>query len=287
MSINNRNRIHFSTKFTLLFSSLIIILITSISNTLINKYKSYYYPSKERDIYQVAKHNDDTIRIAYIGDSWALGHIAHTCIITESLMDSLPNGIKVDSYGIGGLTSKELYNALFEIETFKDFIRKGYDYCFVSAGINDASRKMSTNYYTTSINYIIKFLLKNNIRPIILEIPDYNINKVYEEQDLIKKTIRYISKLVNGLDIDCKQDYRNALNNLITENHYSNKVSVIRYKAWNNNYESNLENLYLKDGLHLNNKGYRVLDSAIVSEILKLNLAYKIKNPKRYDIGTK
>ncbi len=231
------------------------------------KYQSYFYPPKEQMPYQVSVNYDDTLRIAYIGDSWALGHKNHTCLILKLLEDSLHRPIWVESLGIGGLTSKKIYYSLFYNEHLKNFIKKGYDYCFISAGINDASGKMSIDYYISSMNYIIKFLLGNNIIPIILEIPDYNIKKVFHEENFKNKLIRYFSMAVNGIDIDCKQEYRSALKKLINEN-YKNKVIIIPYKSWNNKYEYDLEELYLKDGLHLNNKGYMRLDSAIVSEII-------------------
>ncbi len=267
----SRNHSLYYTKFILLFSSIIIIiLLIYFSITFINKYQSYFYPPKERDIYKVAKHNDDTIRIAYIGDSWALGHKQHSCVIEKTIEDSLLRPTLVKSYGIGGLTSKEIYHAFFEVEGLKDFIREGYHYCFLSAGINDASKKMSTEYYTTSIDLIIRFLLVNNIYPIILEIPDYNINKVYNDEKITKKIIRYFSLIVNDIDIDCKQEYRDALNKLINGK-YNNKVSIIPYQTWNSNYESNLKELYISDELHLNNKGYLTLDRVIASEIIRLN----------------
>jgi len=182
----------------------------------------------------------------------------------------------VESFGIGGLSSKRIYKAMFENEHFIKFIKKGHDYCFISAGINDASGKMSIDYYTTSLTYIINFLLANNITPIILEIPDYNIKKVFQNENLKNKTIRYISMIVNNTGIDCKQEYRDALKKLIKDK-YKNRVSIIPYLSWNNNYESDLKRLYISDGLHLNNIGYIALDSVIVSEITRFE-KYKPRN---------
>ena len=68
--------------------------------------------------------------------------------------------------------------------------------------------------------------------------------------------------------MDCKQLYRNALDDLIQEKDYQDKVSIIRYKSWNKDYFKDLETLYLSDGVHLNDYGYAILDSIIAKEIL-------------------
>lgn len=248
---------------------LIIFLIVFVTLCIILGIKlySYYAPAEERPIYKTMQHNDDTLRIAYIGDSWAFGHQFHQCKMKELLENKLQRPVIVSSYGIGGLTSKEIYHALFELDSLKHFMEKGYDYCFISAGINDTYKKTSTSYYQNSMDCIIQFLLFNNIHPIIQEIPDYNINKTYENQKPEKKLIRQLSMLINHTKLDCKQDFRDALDELINEKRYNDKISVIRYKSWNNDYENDLNILYLNDGMHLNEKGYLVLDSMIAKKI--------------------
>lgn len=90
------------------------------------------------------------------------------------------------------------------------------------------------------------------------------------EQNIIQKIIRRISMLVTNTPMDCKQMFRDALDELIREKGYQNKVTVIQYKSWNNDYENDLRQLYFNDGLHLNENGYAKLDSVIAKEILKL-----------------
>ncbi len=251
----------------------IILLVFLICICIIGgvKYFSYYAPAKERPIYQTIQHHDDTIRIAYIGDSWAFGHQFHQCKIKDILENKLRRSVIISSYGIGGLTRKEIYHALFELDSFRHFIEKGYDFCFISAGINDTNKKMSTSYYQENMNCIIQFMLSNYIHPIILEIPDFNIYKIYENENIYNKTVRNLSMLINGTSIDCKQDYRNALDRLIQEKGYQDKVSVVRYKSWNMEYENDLNELYIEDQLHLNDKGYELLDSVIAKEIYCTN----------------
>ncbi|MBQ9232297.1 MAG: SGNH/GDSL hydrolase family protein [Prevotella sp.] len=236
----------------------------------------YHYNSnpEKRQSYITKMHVDDTLRIAYIGDSWAYGHKCHKCAISSILKDRINRPVIVESYGICGLTSKEIYYALYDLDNFRLFMRKGYNYCFISAGINDTQKKMSTSYYQHSINCIIHFMQANNIFPIILEIPDYNILKVYNELNLRQKIIRQFSMIVNGTRMDCRQQYREALDELIKSNNYEERVGIIRYLSWNNDYENDLKNKYIRDGFHLNEKGYLILDSLIAKEILS-NFSYK------------
>ena len=80
--------------------------------------------------------------------------------------------------------------------------------------------------------------------------------------------MRRISMMINNTPLDCKQLFRDALDELIHEEKYSDRVSIIRYKSWNRNGDKDLYNLYRSDKLHLNNNGYVTLDRAITKEIL-------------------
>lgn len=228
---------------------------------------NYYTPSTERRAYIIPHHNDDTLRVAYIGDSWAAMHKGYDCILAQIIEDSIHQPVKVSSFGIHGKTSKEIYESLFENQSMHTFMMQGYDYCFISAGINDTYKKMSTDYYKKSMDHIIRFLLINHIHPIILDIPDYNIVKAYERQRTAHKTLRRISISVTGSQINCKQTFRNALSDLINENSEW-KISILKYQEWNSDYQNDLKLYYLSDGMHLNKKGYNRLDSCIALHII-------------------
>lgn len=228
----------------------------------------FYAPPYMREPY-IMKHQDDTLRIAYIGDSWAFMHKDHDCEMSKLITDTLHHPVSVHSYGICGLTSKEIYENIYDNADFKHLLQKRpYEYCFISAGINDTYKKMSTRYYKQSMDGIIQFLLYNNIRPIILEIPDYDIQKAYNWQKSLRKILRDISMYINDTPIDCKQMFRDALDELIIERGYQDQVSIIRYKNWNNNYYDDQKRLYVHDGMHLNDIGYAKLDSIIALEII-------------------
>lgn len=259
-----------------LMKTKILIILIPVTVAIIyfgNIIYEYYSPAKERQIYITSKRHDDTLRLAYIGDSWAFGHRYHSCQISNLIKDSLHRPIIVESFGISGLTSKEIYNSLF-LDNLKKNMEKGYDYCFISVGINDCNKKMSPTYYKNSMDCIIQFMLANHIRPIIQEIPDFNILDAYKRLMTKKKLLRRFSMLINGTSMDSKQQFRDALDELIQEKGYQDKVSIIRYKSWNKNYKKDLKELYISDQMHLNENGYSVLDSVIAKEILKLSTSY-------------
>lgn len=250
---------------------LIILMLISIICTLIAyiAYR-YYTPPRLREPYQMKK-ADDTLRIAYIGDSWAFMHKDHDCQIAQLLEDSLNRPVKVHSYGICGKTSKEIYDNMFENADFKHFLQKrSYEYCFISAGINDTYKKMSISYYQQSMDGIIQMLLTNHIHPIILEIPDYDIQKAYINQKTNRKMLRKLSMFVNNTPLDCKQLFRHAFDVLVDTKEYKDRISIIRYQSWNNDYNNDQQRLYKGDGMHLNDNGYQILDSTIANEILTI-----------------
>lgn len=227
---------------------------------------SYYAPPAERQAYPIPRQNDDdTLRIAYIGDSWAAMHKDYDTMTERMVAARLHCPVKVQSFGVCGLTSKEIYINLFDNPHMKSFMQQGFDFCFISAGINDTYKKMSATYYKASMDGIIQFMLTNEIHPIILEIPDYNIQKAYDRQTSTRKVLRQVSMIITRTPMDCKEQFRHVLHELITEKGYEGKVSILPYKSWNGNYTIHQRLLYLNDGLHLNTNGYKRLDAMIVS----------------------
>ena len=248
---------------------ILFIIITIICIAIGHAIYQYYTPPTEREAYIIPRHHDDTLRIAYIGDSWAAMHKEHECIIARMIEDSIHRPVKVSSFGIHGKTSKEIYENLFDNQNMRHFMMQGYEFCFISAGINDTYKKMSATYYGKSMNYIIRFMLTNHIHPIILDIPDYDIVKSYDRQQSVRKLLRKISMVITGSQMDCKQRFRITLTKLITSYKESNQISILNYQEWNNDYHNDIKNYYLDDGMHLNKLGYAKLDSCIAKHIIQ------------------
>ena len=245
-------------------STLMLIIIIFII-----RYRHYYSIAKEIDFYTTEHHYDDTLRIAFIGDSWAYHHQEHTCQICRILSDSIHKPVTIMSAGIPGATSKSIYADFATDTPIHKVLKNGPDYCIVSAGINDSNLKLGCKYYQQHVRLIIDFLLRNKIVPIIIEIPDYNIKKVYSESSLMQKIRRILSMAMTGSSLDCRNENRQALNFMIEQNNYSNNIVVIRKHQWNPSGYKDPRHIYKEDGIHINDKGYEFLDSCIIQSILK------------------
>ncbi len=229
----------------------------------------YYSPAHRLEGLDIQVHEDDTIRIAYIGDSWAYGHRNMRCIIDSLLSNAIGSAVEVRTAGISGLTSKNVYYGLFRNDSMKSVIEWGPDFCFVVAGINDSDRKMGVSYYKENMRLIIELLLEHHITPVILEIPSYNIKYSFKRRNRFVKMKYLVSMFLTCSNMDCIDEYRKAYNELIEEKRWYNKVITIRTSDWNPNGYKDKRNLYDEGQMHLNNNGYHVLDSCIASEIIK------------------
>lgn len=247
-----------------------ILLLLSIIGFILFEAYQYYSPPQIHEDYSISNLPTDSLSIAFIGDSWAYLHNRHKCTIPKQLGSAIKRPVKIKSFGISRLTSKDLYEAIYNNQELKYFFQSNnFDYCIIATGVNDTDNKMSTSYYNNSMEGIIHFMLANQIKPIIIEIPDYDISKTFMNQGKAKMILRYISMFINNTPKDCKQLFRDALRRLVHEKNYDNNVIIINYKSWNPDFKRDLETSYQRDGLHLNNEGYKSLDKAIVKEIIK------------------
>lgn len=221
--------------------------------------------------YRLPQARNDTFCVAFIGDSWAFEHHPHDSLLTHLLEEALQRPTKVHSYGICGHTSKDIYRALFINRPFRRFMtERHYDVCIVSAGINDTYRKMSTTYYRQSMDGIIQFLLANQVHPIIIEIPNYDIYRAYQIQHPSRKILRHVSMIVNKTPFDCRQLFRDTFQQLVNERGWTDSITIVRYKSWNNNFSSDQQQFYRHDGMHLNATGWHQLDSVFQICITRL-----------------
>ena len=234
---------------------ILILFFAVICGCLMIPVYNYYAPASERAAYTCEQHQDDTLRIAMIGDSWVFLHYPYNDTLGNLISQKTGRPVKVSAYGQCGKTSKEVYYSFFNDQTMQALIKQGADYCFISVGINDTYKKMGAHYYAQSTAHILRFLLQNNIKPILLEIPDYDINYAYEHQTTGKKLLRQLSMLVTCSQLDCREDYRQALILQLQELSIVNEISILHFPYSMEYYDS--------DRMHLNTKGYQLLDSCI------------------------
>jgi lysophospholipase L1-like esterase len=244
-------------------------------------YYSYcpcYRPAVKQTGLSVLHHDDDTIRIAYIGDSWAYNHKEMKCVIDSMIHAQIGKQVQIRNVGVCGLTSKEIYNGLFSNMEFKSILEWGPDFCFVSAGINDSNIKNGSDNYKENMRLLISLLLDNHITPVILEIPYYDIYYTFWRMSFVTLYTSIRSMLYTKLPINCIDSYSNAYNELIIEQQWQDVVITIRRSDWNSNGYKGQKELYTADRLHLNQDGYFVLDSCIASQIMTFLKHRKIKN---------
>ena len=234
----------------------------------IYKVKPYYTPAQKQQQLNVRNHNDDTLRIAYIGDSWADGHKKHNCIIDSIISKTIGKIAKVRTAGVSGLTSKNIYYGIFRNDSIRDVIEWGPDYCFVVAGINDSDRKMGKGYYKENMRLIIESMLENQITPVILDIPSFDIEFSFKRRTRLIKLQYLASMVLTYSKMDCIDDYRNAYHDLIVKQNWNNRVITISTNDWNPEGYNDKRGLYDEGLMHLNAKGYHVLDSCIAKKII-------------------
>lgn len=220
---------------------------------------NYYIPSHAPLTYSVSHHQDDTLRIAYIGDSWAFLHHRHHCGIDSLIFDSLHIPTKVVSAGASGAPSKIILERMGADGGIRKALDEGPDYCIISAGINDANLKLGKDYYAQHLRLMIRFLLRNHITPVIIEIPDIDLRRQYEQTRFPRQLVRRWSMMVTGCSMDCQEELRQAFDMMLQEEQLQDKVLVLRKADW----ETADWKYYEEDRLHPNSWGYAVMDTCL------------------------
>ena len=223
---------------------------------------------------------DDTLRVAVIGDSWAEWHMTLNC---DTLFQQYggrltTKPIKCMTRGKGGAKSKDVYYYMFRNYTreyswmhdicTQPLLEQHPDYCVVMVGINDTWKKRPISYYTGNYRLIIRLLLANNIRPVVMEIPDFEMGEWLDAHRKRQRFLYRIYSYFNGVVEDDIAPFRNGLKEMLKDTRLCDSVLFIPADHWipqNHHYS---EEIYQEDHVHINYRGYHVLDSCIVSEII-------------------
>lgn len=232
----------------------------------------YYSWAEEKltDYHTSRKQANDTLRVIMIGDSWAAYHHDNDTILATMLQEKLHKPVHVISSGMVGAKTKAIYELMFDTLSSRGtqrLIATHPDYCIISAGINDAIAKMGTQNYCYHYGLIIKKLISTGITPVIIDMPDVGYYSAYSREPLIMRIRHRLSSRVNMTDMWRFEDYRNALNAYISEYQLANQVIYITADSWNQHGFKDKRQLYLSDDIHLNKKGYYLLDSCIADRI--------------------
>lgn len=222
------------------------------------------FVSKHQDV----EHNNDTIIVIFIGDSWASYHSQYDQHLESCIETKINRPTKVISKGNVGAKTKTIYNKMHcSPSGTMDLIKLSPNYAIVSAGINDAVAKMGTENYCYHYNLIIKELLSAGIKPIIIDMPQVDYKAIYQRESLIEHIRHHISSWITDAPLWSFEDYRIALQSLLNRNGLSKQLIFIPASEWNPEGYKDSHMLYKEDHVHLNEKGYLLLDSCITSYI--------------------
>ena len=237
--------------------------------------------AEELPIYHVGpRPDDDTLRVAVIGDSWAEWHMTLNCdtLFQQYGERLIMKPIKCMTRGKGGAKSKDVYYYMFRSHTEEQswmhdictqpLLEEHPDYCVIMVGINDAWKKRPVSYYTGNYRLIIRLLLANQIRPVVMEIPDFAMK---EWLNIHRKRQSYYYRFYSvftGVVEDDITPFRNGLREMLKETGLGDSVLFIPADHWIPKNHQYSEDIYQEDHVHINYQGYHVLDSCIVTEII-------------------
>lgn len=230
--------------------------------------------------YQVARHHDDTLRVVMIGDSWAgLHHKRGYDRMMQGMLDSLTahRPVAFASNGRGGAKSGEIYRLMFADAVAGDSFLDGYstepllktapDYCIVMAGINDAAACLGVEQYCGHYQQILETLIGWGICPVVVEMPPVAIRELYAEKPLRDKVTDWMHALVAGSPLYDVVPYSLALLHRLRVTGLADRVLIVGRGQWNEEGTADSRGLYLPDGIHLNARGYQLLDSCLAVAI--------------------
>lgn len=237
--------------------------------------------AEELPFYHVGpRPDDDTLRVAVIGDSWAEFHMTLQCdkLFEQYGSRLTKKPIRCMNRGLGGAKSKEVYHYMFRSKTqefswmhnicTQPLLEEHPDYCVVMVGINDTWKKRPVSYYTGNYRLIIRLLLANHIRPVVMEIPDFEMGNWLDTHRRRQRFLYRIYSYFTGVVEDDITPFRNGLKKMLKDTGLRDSVLFIPADHWIPQGHKYSDKIYQIDHIHLNYQGYHILDSCIVSEII-------------------
>ena len=230
-----------------------------------------YYSLADEILTQKTKktHEGDSLIVIFMGDSWAAYHSKNDQHLKTCIERRINKPTKVISKGTVGAKTKFIYTNMHDQSLLgaKALIDISPDYAIISAGINDAVAKMGTDNYCYHYNLIIKELISADIKPIIIDMPQVDYRAIYQRESLIARIRHHISSWITGAPLWSFDNYRTALQSLIKRDVINKRLIYIPASEWNPEGYKDSRHLYLEDHVHLNEKGYFLLDSCLTSTI--------------------
>lgn len=249
-------------KYTSVVIAVLLLLLGSL------RLHPYYRLAKNQELIMdsIVNFQSDTLKIAFIGDSWAAYHHDYDMKL-ERMLSQMGQPVHVFSIGRVGAKSKEIYERMFS--TTQSILMERPKYCVVSAGINDAVAKLGKEYYVHHYMLILQQLLELGIKPVVLEMPLVNYQAIAGREPLMMRVRHMVSSMTTGSEMYGFDSYKMALIQAIKNANMQSRIIYIGADLWNSDGYLDDRGLYVEDETHLNAVGYEVLDSCIASEIHK------------------
>lgn len=234
------------------------------------RWRNLWAQNKPLQMYKVAHSEDDTLRIVMIGDSWAKMHKDYDDYFLIRLQSLMMCPIQFESNGKGGERTKGIYHLMFEEgeNGTKPLFSNGPDYCIISAGINDAAANLGTDQYCYYYCQIIDLLLHNNIKPVIIEFPNVDIWTIYKNKPIKDLFVDYLRSTMTHCSMYAFKEYRESLRSMLIKKKLIEHILYIPLDSWHGDSDRLNMNLFLKDHIHLNRKGYMMLDDCLAQMIV-------------------
>ena len=252
-------------KYRIIGIGLLILLLLLFAWHLIDRF-SY---SKVLPCEFIVAEKDSVLTIGIIGDSWVEGGKLDSVIHYALLANKINN--RIFSSGQAGARSKFTYRNLFKENSIpyssKFIIENNPDFCIVVTGTGDAVSQVGKNNYSYHMILIIRTLLYYNIKPVIVELPEFGIIEFTEQLKFLSRVrAKIYAIMTNSGELNNIQTYRNHLKEIIVNQELNDSIVYVNFSDICLNYKV-CQELY-SDPSHLSKSGNSKLGKTIVKNII-------------------
>jgi len=248
---------------------LLLLLVVFFAAGAVFYMNSRYSLEKRHILIPEKKHKNNVLRIGIIGDSWASGTSLDTIIRNEFLK----SGIKTDiiSFGEPEAKTKNVYNNLYAEPgtpySSNQILHYNLDYCIIIAGTSDAEGKMGAKFYAYYNSLIIGDLLKDNIKPVFVTMPDFGFKEVTDSLSILKKVRnQVVSLIIDNGSTSSLDDYRQQMNKVLKNTRLQDSAIVVPFNIICDSYYTH--RVLYRNGSHLSIAGKQKMGRVIVQYIL-------------------
>ena len=248
-----------------------VVALVLIFGLLYLRWRHLWALDEARPAYEMIRHHDDTLRVVMIGDSWAGLHqtMMGDTVFQALLSREVGRPVLFRSSGKGGEKRRGIYHLMFQDDGYgtRPLLVEHPDFCIISAGINDAAANLGPRQYCHYYRLILTFLLDHQIRPVVLEMPDVDIWHIYGGKPMKDRVGDFLKSVMTDCRMYSVTAYREALFQMLNDEALMDQIVYIPVSRWNRNGLGINQSLFMDDLIHLNLRGYELLDLSIANAI--------------------